>query len=144
MKTSEYSELPQLRERIYIVAFKDLEDSDAFLFPKKADIQKSIEEIVIRSSKQNDIYYLSNEDAEYDRIQRVVTRKDFIYRVYNGDIRPICNNMCPTLTATMGTRKNHVPFVRDAYGIRKLTLRECLDFQGFPKEYFPVQPSYFP
>jgi DNA (cytosine-5)-methyltransferase 1 len=28
--------------------------------------------------------------------------------------------------------------VWDNFGIRKLTLRECLDFQGFPKEfYFP-------
>lgn len=46
--------------------------------------------------------------------------------------------MCPTLTASMGTRKNQVPLVIDDYGIRKLTLRECLSFQGFPTEfYFP-------
>ena len=46
--------------------------------------------------------------------------------------------MCPTLTASMGTAVNQVPLIIDDYGLRKLTLRECLDFQGFDKEfYFP-------
>ena len=44
--------------------------------------------------------------------------------------------MCPTLTANMGTYRDRVPVVWDNFGIRKLTLRECLDFQGFPKEYY--------
>lgn len=38
----------------------------------------------------------------------------------------------------MGIHKDRVHVVWDDYGIRKLTLRECLDFQGFPREfYFP-------
>lgn len=46
--------------------------------------------------------------------------------------------MCPTLTASMGTQKNQVPLVIDDFGLRKLTVRECLDFQGFPRNfYFP-------
>ena len=44
--------------------------------------------------------------------------------------------MCPTLTASMGNRNNQCPLILDDYGVRKLTLRECLDFQGFPKEYY--------
>lgn len=48
------------------------------------------------------------------------------------------DHLCPTLTANMGTYPDRVPIVRDDYGIRRLTLRECLDFQGFPKDfYFP-------
>ena len=47
----------------------------------------------------------------------------------------------------MGTRKNMVPLVIDDFGYRKLNVRECLDFQGFPKEfYFPkgttIQNAY--
>lgn len=39
----------------------------------------------------------------------------------------------------MGTRDNRVPIIIDDFGYRKLTVRECLDFQGFPKEYsFPL------
>ena len=44
--------------------------------------------------------------------------------------------MCPTLTASMGISRNQVPLVVDDFGFRKLTLRECLDFQGFPKGYY--------
>ena len=38
----------------------------------------------------------------------------------------------------MGTYPDRVPIVCDDYGIRRLTLRECLDFQGFPQDFrFP-------
>ena len=39
----------------------------------------------------------------------------------------------------MGTGGHNVPLIKDDYGIRKLTPRECLNFQGFPKRYkFPL------
>ena len=48
------------------------------------------------------------------------------------------SNECPTLTANMGTGGHNVPLILDDLGIRKLTPRECLNFQGFPKSYkFP-------
>ena len=46
--------------------------------------------------------------------------------------------MCPTPTANMGTYPARVSVVWDDYDFRKLTLRECLDFHGFPRAfYFP-------
>ena len=59
-----------------------------------------------------------------------------IYRPTDAEVRWTKNQMCPTLTANMGTYPDRVPIVWDDFGIRKLTLRECLDFQGFPKEYY--------
>ena len=42
----------------------------------------------------------------------------------------------------MGTWYNRVPFIRDDFGIRRITPYECLALQGFPKEYsFPDIPS---
>lgn len=35
----------------------------------------------------------------------------------------------------MGTGGHNVPLVLDKNGIRKLTPRECLNFQGYPVEY---------
>lgn len=35
----------------------------------------------------------------------------------------------------MGTGGHNVPIVLDDCGIRKLTPRECANFQGFPKNY---------
>jgi len=43
--------------------------------------------------------------------------------------------VCPTLTANMGMGGHNVPLVLNGKGIRKLTPRECANFQGFPKDY---------
>ena len=38
----------------------------------------------------------------------------------------------------MGTGGHNVPLIKDDYGIRKLTPRECFNLQGFPKNFkFP-------
>ena len=53
-------------------------------------------------------------------------------RVY---VRENKSSECPTLTANMGAGGHNVPLVLDSKGIRKLTPRECFNFQGFPAEY---------
>ena len=45
------------------------------------------------------------------------------------------SNVCPTLTANMGTGGHNVPLLLDKKGIRKLTPRECFNLQGFPSDY---------
>ena len=53
-------------------------------------------------------------------------------------VRENKSNLCPTLTANMGTGGHNVPLILDDFGIRKLTPKECLNFQGFPKNFnFP-------
>ena len=42
------------------------------------------------------------------------------------------NNVCPTLTANIGTGGHNAPLLLDDKGIRKLTPRECFNLQGFP------------
>ena len=44
-------------------------------------------------------------------------------------------NVCPTLTATMGTDGHNVPLILTNHGIRKLTPKECFFLQGFPDTY---------
>ncbi len=136
LRASDYGGVPQIRDRIYIVAFRYQADCDKFNFPETQELNMSIESILHRNNKQNDIYYYKQEDSFLKKTVQIVKRKDSIYRVYHDSIKITQNRMCPTLTASMGTQKNQVPLVKDDYGIRKLTLRECLDFQGFPKEYY--------
>ena len=55
------------------------------------------------------------------------------YQIRRGMyIRKNKSNVCPTLTANMGTGGHNVPLIRDNFGIRKLTPQETLKLQGFP------------
>lgn len=135
MRASEYGGVPQIRNRIYIVAFRDESDCEKFFFPDKMELITSIEDILQRDVKKHDVYYYDQEDPFYSKANNIVNRGDSIYRVYHESIKCTQNQMCPTLTASMGTRLNQVHIIRDDFGIRKLTIKECLQFQGFP-EYF--------
>ena len=45
------------------------------------------------------------------------------------------SNVCPTLTANLGTGGHNVPLVFTRQGIRKLTPQECFNLQGFPSTF---------
>ena len=64
---------------------------------------------------------------------------DTIYQWRRQYVRENKSNVCPTLTANMGTGGHNVPLILTKNGsIRKLTPKECVNFQGFPKEFtFP-------
>ena len=136
LRASEYGGIPQIRDRIYIVAFRDQADCDAFSFPERMRLQASIEDILQRHQRKHPVYYYGVEDPFYKKASQIVTRKDSIYRVYHESIKITQNHMCPTLTASMGISKNQIHLVLDNFGLRKITVKECLVFQGFPDSFF--------
>jgi len=139
MDANEFGNLPQPRSRIFIVAFLDYEVCDMFQFPEPIDLTIGINNIIKRNEKKHEIYYLNNESWIIKKFSKQINDRCYIYRIGNdGGLVRVRNHFCPTLTAQMGTRPDKVPFICDDFGIRKLTLRECLDFQGFPQEFkFP-------
>ena len=74
----------------------------------------------------------------YEDLLEVINKRDTIYQWRRIYVRENKSGVCPTLTANMGTGGHNVPLIKDNLGIRKLTPRECLNFQGFPKSFkFP-------
>lgn len=137
LASNDYGDLPQIRKRIYIVAVREDLADRVFQYPDPIELTLKSNDIIRRSVKQHDIYYYT-EGKMYDRLLDRMKDRKAIYRITDTEVRWTKNQMCPTLTANMGTHKDRVPVVWDNYGIRKMTLREALDFQGFPREfYFP-------
>lgn len=137
LASNDYGNLPQVRKRIYIVAIREDISNRLYQYPEPMELTLKSSDIINRSVKQHDIYYYT-EGKMYDRLVAHMKDRKAIYRITDTEVRWTKNQMCPTLTANMGTHKDRVHVVWDDYGIRKLTLRECLDFQGFSKEfYFP-------
>ena len=138
LAADEYGNLPQTRKRIYIVAVRDDIASAVYRHPEAIELTCSIEDILCRNERKNDIYYYGDDSKMYAYLVENMRDKNAIYRIVDSGVRKTKNGMCPTLIANMGTYPDRVPVIWDDYGIRKLTLRECLDFQGFPKDfYFP-------
>lgn len=135
MATHEYADIPQTRHRIYIVATTDLEFSRNFSFPDPIPLTKMAIEWIDQTVKQPEIYYY-DANAPFDQyIRKTVVDSRYLYRVFNGAARKLTNGKCPTLTASMCTSAN-AAVLRDKYGVRRLTLKESLRFQGFPTDYY--------
>jgi DNA (cytosine-5)-methyltransferase 1 len=63
----EYGDVPQNRERIYIVGFKDFNKTESFEFPEPIKLTKSIKDIL---EKNVDKKYYYNDKPLYDKIKR--------------------------------------------------------------------------
>ena len=82
----------------------------------------------------DDVYYY--EDRYMSKLLRkTITRSDTVYQWRRQYVRENKSNLCPTLTANMGTGGHNVPLILTKYGIRKLTPRECFNLMGFPKNF---------
>jgi DNA (cytosine-5)-methyltransferase 1 len=133
MNTCEYTGIPQNRERIFIVCFRDNIDHSNFSFPDTKIPFQSIQSIL--ESAIDDKYYYGPRYKIWDRIKDEITTPYTIYQYRRGIVRENKSDVCPTLTANMGCGGHNVPLLLDDKGIRKLTPRECFTLQGFDKTY---------
>ena len=128
-------EIPQHRTRTYIVAFKDFGMCNSFVFPDEQPLKKHIFDIIDRSLKAEDKFYLSEDSAQYRKMNAAITDNNQIYRFSDYGVQKSKDNICFTLKANMGTWYDRVPVIRDDFGIRTITPKECLALQGFPKSF---------
>lgn len=130
-----YGDIPQNRERIYIVAFKDENLFNKFNFPEPIELKKKLKDVIDFNKKQDEKYYYKEDCSFYDKLVEGMTSKETVYQWRRIYVRENKSNVCPTLTANMGTGGHNVPLILTNNGIRKLTPRECFNLQGYPKNY---------
>ena len=132
LNTMEYGNLPQNRERICIVGFLDKKAYEKFHFPEKIPLEKTVGDCL---EAEVDSKYYYNGKPLYKTLAKEITKRNTVYQWRRKYVRENKNGVCPTLTANMGMGGHNVPLILDGKGIRKLTPRECANFQGFPKSF---------
>ena len=132
-----HANIPQNRERIFIVAFdpKQIKNYKNFKFPDKIKLTKTIHNI-LDNGKKDDKYYYTKKHKYYPELSKTMKNKNTVYQWRRVYVRENKSNVCPTLTANMGTGGNNVPLIKDDFGIRKLTPKECFAFQGYDMDKF--------
>lgn len=132
-----HANVPQNRERIFIVAFhpEKVKNYENFKFPTEIKLTKRIHDF-LEQGKQDDKYYYSENHQYYHELAKTITKKDTVYQWRRVYVRENKSNVCPTLTANMGAGGHNVPLIKDDFGIRKLTPRECFAFQGYPVDRY--------
>lgn len=136
LNAKDYGNIPQNRERIYIVGFKDIEKYKNFEFPKPIKLTKTIKDCIDFVSLVDDSFYYKPEKIKfYDVLKEEIVKEDTIYQWRRKYVRENKSNVSPTLTANMGTGGHNVPLILTKHGIRKLTPRECFNLQGFPENF---------
>jgi DNA (cytosine-5)-methyltransferase 1 len=127
-----HGNVPQNRERIFIVGFFDKFFFDRFKFPEKMNLTVNFRELLEKSVDEK---YYYNGKTLYSKLKKDIKSKDTVYQWRRRYVRENKSGVVPTLTANMGTGGHNVPIILDEKGIRKLTPKECFLMQGFPKNF---------
>lgn len=143
MNAMEYANVPQNRERIFIVCFdpKQVPNHTNFTFPEAIKLTKTIHSCIDANEKSESLFY-TEKMGHFDDLKKGIISQDSIYQWRRHYVRENKSHVCPTLTANMGTGGHNVPLILTDDGIRKLSPKECINFQGYPAKYeFPSNIS---
>lgn len=138
MNASEYGNIPQNRERIYIVGFRNKKDLEKFHFPDKIALTTPLSDIIDFNHKVDDKYYYTEgkyANNLYEKLEAAMDDPNAVYQWRRQYVRKNKSGVIPTLTANQGEGGHNVCIVRTKYGIRKMTPAECFYAQGFPKTF---------
>lgn len=134
--------IPQHRTRIYILAFKDMNLCERYVFPDKRNLSLKLSDILHLNNKADTKLYYPVNTVQYERLKNFIDDSEQIYRFADFGIQKSRDGIAFTLKANMGTYPNRIPIVKDEFGIRIVSPKECLLLQGFPATFdFPDIPE---
>lgn len=138
LNASEYGNIPQNRERIYVVCFQDEQAMKKFQFPEKIELTVTLQDMLEDENTIDKKYFYTEKTPFFDKLVEEIKDAKTLYQWRRQYVRANKSNLCPTLTANMGTGEHNVPLlnIQGKKGtIRKLTPRECFNFQGYPRDF---------
>lgn len=133
MNAAEYGNIPQGRERIYIVGFRN--NLNATMdWPAPLPLTVGPRDLLLEEVPEK-YFYDSRFGKIWDRIADAVT-DDAVYQYrHMSGMRRNQSGLFPTLAAWMGTGGHNVPLVKVGDRIRKITPREAFRVMGYPDDY---------
>lgn len=138
LNAMEYGNIPQNRERIYIVAFKNENEFKNFEFPLPIKLTTKLEDVIDFEGQKDEKYYYIKGKYKGDIYEKLCETMDDSKSVYQWRRKYVRKNMSgviPTLTANQGEGGHNVCIIKTQYGIRKMTPHECFNAQGFPADF---------
>ena len=134
LNSMKHANIPQNRERIFIVAFKNENQFKDFQFPDEIPLTLSFRDML---EKEVDEKFFQTNMKSPSVIKMVAEMNDenVLYQYRRYYMRRIESGVCPTLTANMGTGGHNVPLLLDKGRVRKLTPRECFNLQGYSHDF---------
>ena len=147
MNTTDFTDIPQNRERIFMVALNCAHFSaNAFTFPNPvpAEQKRNVRDFLDLDRKPAGAFYFTPDSQYYELFKNEVEKggRDAIYQLRRSYVRRNMSGTCFTLMANMGEGGHNQPVIKDRWGIRKLTPRECARLQGYDDGFqFPSELS---
>lgn len=138
LNAMEHGNVPQNRERIYIVGFLDEKQYNKFEFPKEIPLTKGLSDIIDFHTKLDEKYYYTPGKYKGDIYEKLVEAMDdnrAVYQWRRHYVRKNKSGVVPTLTANQGMGGHNVCLIMTDNGIRKMTPHECFNTQGFPETF---------
>jgi len=130
LNTLDYG-LPQNRQRVFIVGFREQSD---FRFPEPTKLFLTVKNLL--DDVVDDSYYYEKGHKHYDLISKYVTDPDKVYQWRWSYVRENKKNVCPTLLASY----MQPTLIKQGSRIRGITPQEGLRLQGFPESFrFPEE-----
>jgi DNA (cytosine-5)-methyltransferase 1 len=143
MNTAHYTDIPQNRERIFMVAMScDHFPANTYRFPEPAPEgrRRPVRSFLDLDKKPDDWFYFKPGSQYYPLFKKAIENgdKSSIYQLRRSYVRENMSDTCFTLMANMGEGGHNQPVIKDRWGIRKLTPRECARLQGYTDDWFNI------
>jgi DNA (cytosine-5)-methyltransferase 1 len=143
LNTCTHTDIPQNRERIFMVAFSRAHfSSNFFEFPSPVDLKKrrAVREFLDLEKPAPEIFYFREGQRYFPHFKKAMEAGNpkAVYQLRRNYVRENKTGTCFTLMANMGEGGHNTPVIKDRWGIRKMTPRECARLQGYDSSWFKI------